>query len=183
MQAGLFAEEEETVQVKIFSRGLEDITHQFPEVVTAARVLQARVGDFVLDGEAIGVNPETGAFLPFQETIKRKRKHEVNHASETIPLKVYVFDVLYAEKVGQLRSPYTVRREVLTRLLGDGRVDLRSKIQDSRENIFVLAESHVVATVDEASELFDQYMDEKLEGILCKKLDIVTGKQIGRAHV
>lgn len=173
MQAGLFGEEQELVQVKIFSRGLEDITHQFPEVVEAARTLQARVGDFVLDGEAIGVNPETGAFLPFQETIKRKRKHEVNHASETIPLKVYVFDVLYAEKVGQLRSPYTVRRVVLTRILGDGRVDLRSKIQDSRENIFVLAESHVVATVDEASELFDQYMDEKLEGILCKKLDSV----------
>ncbi len=173
MQAGLFAEEEETVQVKIFSRGLEDITHQFPEVVAAARALQARVGDFVLDGEAIGVNPETGAFLPFQETIKRKRKHEVGRASETIPLKVYVFDVLYAEKAGQLRSPYTVRREVLTRLLGDGQLDVRSKTQDLRENIFVLAESHVVATVDEASELFDQYMDEKLEGILCKKLDSV----------
>ena len=49
----------------------------------------------ILDGEAIGYNKETGAFLPFQETIQRKRKHNVEELAKTIPLKYFVFDILY----------------------------------------------------------------------------------------
>jgi DNA ligase-1 len=177
IQEGLFGEAEESVEVKIYSRGLEDITHQFPEVVIAARDLHERVGNFVIDGEAIGVDPATGSFLPFQETIKRKRKHGVAQASETIPLRVYVFDVLYGEERGQLRSPYTVRREVLSRLLQSSEPcnsqssELVAPPSSGDSGVFVLADSHMVSSVEEASELFDTYMDEKLEGMLCKKLD------------
>ena len=159
-QEGLFAEESNSVTVKIFSRGLEDITHMFPDVVASARALQSSAGDFVIDGEALGIDLSTGTFLSFQETIKRKRKHDVDTAANNIPLSIQLFDVLYGEGSGRLSETYSARRTLLANL-----------IQQSSEKIFHLAESTVVTTAEEAQKLFDLYMHDRLEGMLCKRLD------------
>lgn len=148
------------IQVKVFSRGLEDITHQFPEIVEEARKLQGKIGDFVIDGEAIGVDPSTGQFLPFQETITRKRKHDVEANAKLVPIRVYVFDVLYGVGGSTTSKSYRERRGIL-----------EARLQTSEANIFVLTQSHIVSTEPEAKQFFQQYVREKLEGMLCKKLD------------
>ncbi len=159
-QVDLFAsEEKELVEVKIFSRGLENITHQFPEIVVAARALYERIGPFVIDGEAIGVKPD-GTFLPFQETIKRKRKYDVETTATSVPLLMYVFDVLYAEGKGQLAKTYTERRGILANVLAG-----------AQGSVFELTESVTVTTVKEAKTLFEGYMQRGLEGMLCKRID------------
>lgn len=159
MQGNMFEEEEDNkIQVKIFSRGLEDITHQFPEIVSAARGLFEKIGAFVIDGEAIGVKPD-GSFLPFQETIKRKRKYDVAETAESIPLRMYVFDVLYAEGEGQLGRTYKERRRLLSSLLS------------RTQAVFVLTDSTIVSTDAAARSLFSVYMDRGLEGMLCKRMD------------
>lgn len=154
-QNNLFEEINDDVVVRIFSRGLEDITHQFPEIVEAARELQTRVGDVVLDGEAIGVDKDTGANLAFQTTMTRKRKHGVGNKAEEVPLKVVVFDVLYAQGKGRLRDSYEERR---SRLVGLG-----------MRGVLTVAESHEVTTETELRALFDRYMQQKLEGVLVKR--------------
>lgn len=176
-QAGMFELENQVgVQVKIFSRGLEDITSMFPDVVAAATHLHQGIGDFVLDGEALGVNPTTGEFLPFQETMKRKRKYEIGKTSGEIPLKVQVFDVLYGEGHGTLQLTYEKRREILERILSS-RAESRpaSRQGGDPETLvgmtFALAESTKVAEVEVAQKLFDEYMKKNLEGMLCKRLD------------
>ena len=60
----------------------------FPEIVAAARDLKLR--EAILDGEAIGYNPKTGRFASFQETVQRKRKHEVAEFAKKIPLSAFV---------------------------------------------------------------------------------------------
>lgn len=158
-QVDLFgSEEREQVKVKIFSRGLENITHQFPEIVVSARELYAQTGPFVIDGEAIGVKPD-GTFLPFQETIKRKRKYDVETTAASVPLRMYVFDVLYGEGQGQLGKPYAERRALLAKML--------AKVH----GVFELTESTTVTTVTQAKELFEGYMQRGLEGMLCKRID------------
>lgn len=153
-QEGLFAEAVDRIEVKIFSRGLDDITLMFPDVVAEARRLQMRVGDLVLDGEAVGVD-STGGYLAFQETMKRKRKHDVTGKVSEIPLSVKIFDVLYSEGRGRLSEPYEERRRRLVELALSG--------------IFEMAESTYVTTEGEAQELFNKYMKNKLEGMICKR--------------
>ena len=165
-QGNMFATEDDAVVVKIFSRGLEDITTMFPDVVHSARELHKRSGDCVLDGEALGIDLSTGTFLPFQETMKRKRKYDVGVTADAIPLSVQVFDVLYAKGKGRLSETYEERRSLLSKI-----IDTKDYKEVSERNIFCLAESTIVDSERSAQELFDKYMKAKLEGMLCKKLD------------
>ena len=50
-------------QVRIYSRNLEDMSQMFPDVSKAARA-HLKKPQVIIEGEAMGVNPETGEFLP-----------------------------------------------------------------------------------------------------------------------
>jgi len=76
----------------IFTRNLENVTHMFPDLIEALPK-EVRVKSVILDGEAIGFDPKTGKFLPFQETIKRKRKYQIGETAKEIPLKFFCFDI------------------------------------------------------------------------------------------
>jgi DNA ligase-1 len=157
LQEELFEEQREsTTTIKIFSRGLEDITEMFPEIVAAAKVLYQRAGAYVIDGEALGV-AEDGSYLPFQETMKRKRKYGIVELAEKSPMRVVVFDVLYAHGQDQLSKSYVERREVLKSLELSG--------------VLQLAESTNVTDQDEMRSIFELAMGKGLEGILVKKLE------------
>ncbi len=112
-------EEEGEKQVALFSRNLENTTHMFPEITRAAQKL--KVKSVILDGEAIGYNPKTGKFAPFQETIQRKRKHDIEEFAKKIPLSIFVFDVLYCNGKPLLDRPFLERRKVLERIFPAGR--------------------------------------------------------------
>ncbi len=65
---------EKTVpEVKLFSRSLEDVTYMYPDIVEGVKK-EVVANEVILEGEAIGYNGKTGEFLPFQETVHRKRK-------------------------------------------------------------------------------------------------------------
>jgi DNA ligase-1 len=77
---------------KAFTRNLEDVTHMFPELAEVVKALQVK--NCILDTEAIGIDQKTGKFLPFQETIQRKRKHGVDAKALEVPLCFYAFDLI-----------------------------------------------------------------------------------------
>ncbi|MFN7088459.1 MAG: ATP-dependent DNA ligase, partial [Candidatus Paceibacteria bacterium] len=123
-------------QVALFSRNLENTTHMFPEIVNAAKAIKAE--SVILDGEAIGYNPKTGRFTPFQETIQRKRKYGIEEMAKKLPLSVFVFDILYLNGKSLLESPFSWRRKVLENLLSSlkGTIKLaEQKLTDSPEII------------------------------------------------
>ena len=81
-----------------FSRRLENVTEMFPELVAAA-VRQLKVTRAIIEGEAIGYDPKTGDFLPFQETMTHKRKTRGRSGSEAdarSPLRFFAFDLMFA---------------------------------------------------------------------------------------
>jgi ATP-dependent DNA ligase len=73
-------------KVKIFSRNLEDITHFMPEIVAAVKKLKHR--RMIFDGEALTYDEDTNTLYPFQITIQRKRKHNIEEVSENFPLRL-----------------------------------------------------------------------------------------------
>jgi len=108
-------------QVALFSRNLENTTSMFPEIVKAARKLS--LPSVILDGETIGYNPRTGKFLPFQETVQRKRKYDIAEFSKKVPLSIFVFDVLYLNGKSLLELSFQKRRELLKKVFAKTRTE------------------------------------------------------------
>lgn len=105
---------------KAFTRNLDDVTHMFPElaqVVTAISVKQC-----ILDSEAIGIDKQTGGFLPFQETIQRKRKHDVSDKAVELPICFYVFDVILLDNQVLVERDLLWRKQKLAEVVSDSDV-------------------------------------------------------------
>jgi DNA ligase-1 len=102
-------------QVSIFSRNLETMTSMFPELVAAATGLQ--VASVILDGEAIAYNPESEEYVPFQETTARRRKEGIEEFALRVPLRAFVFDVMFRDGSDLTQLPYEQRFEIVKEVL------------------------------------------------------------------
>ncbi|MFC7583082.1 ATP-dependent DNA ligase [Nonomuraea antimicrobica] len=105
-------------EVHVFTRTLDDITPQVPELVEA--VLEMPSDDLVLDGEVIALRPD-GRPHPFQVTAGRvSSKINVAHLREQTPLTAFFFDALRVDGADLLDLPYAERQEALTRTVPQG---------------------------------------------------------------
>jgi len=103
-------------QLKIFTRGFEEMTAAFPEIPAALRSL---TGEAVLDGEILAWRdgPEGGRALPFAVLQRRLARKKVSAALlETIPIRFLAYDLLYREGEWLLDRPIEERRRLLEAL-------------------------------------------------------------------
>lgn len=147
--------------VRFFSRNLQDMSGMFPELQKA--VLDLKSNDFVAEGEAIAYDVETGTFLPFQETVKRRRKYGIEEMSQSVPLKLFLFDMLYINGKSILDETHLKRRKALLSLFG------RRKIKE--EDVVAPLEEVLIDTGEELEEYFAQNISDGLEGLVVKKID------------
>src|SRR2546425_5036964 len=105
-------------KVTLFSRRLENITDQFPDLHTL--LSQGIVGDeLILEGEAVPVDPSTGELLPFQLVSQRRgRKYELEKTIQEIPVALFRFDLLYFNSVDYSKIHYPRRRGALGNRIG-----------------------------------------------------------------
>src|SRR5207247_8354741 len=136
--------------VKIFSRRLSDVTSSLPDIVAIAKGLSA--SEFLLEGEVVAVDRE-GKPLPFQDLMRRfRRVHGIESAQETVPLKLYLFDVLHLDGRTLIDDPYRVRWEIPDRhvpptLLSDRRIAQRKEeIEAFLQEALVAGHEGLVAT-------------------------------------
>jgi len=152
-------------EVTLFTRRLENVTEQFPDVVRAMSAIDAV--DCILDCEVVGVDA-AGKFLSFQHISQRiKRKHDIAEVALTIPVQVHVFDILYNDG-SLLEKPFSERRAILERVV--------------RENSVVQLMKHVRCDTEEAAQAFyQQSLALGNEGIMFKKLDAAyqPGARVG----
>ncbi|MDQ1485418.1 MAG: ligase 1 [Actinomycetota bacterium] len=101
--------------VRVFTRTLDDITTRVPELVELVRALDVR--SVVLDGEAIALDPH-GRPRPFQQTAARTSSRlDVDALRTSVPLTVFIFDVLHLDGVSVLTRPASERHEMLRRIV------------------------------------------------------------------
>lgn len=148
-------------RVRFFTRRLEDVTGMFPELAEAA-VRQISVRDAILDGEALVYNPETGEFLPFQVTVQRKRKYRIEEMGARYPLRLFVFDLLYASGQSYIDRPLSERRRELDKILT---WDEDDPIRPT--------ERLITDNPEELDHFFTDMVNRGLEGIVVKKPDAV----------
>ena len=143
-------------QVTIFSRNLEDQSHMFPELI-AGTLKQVRAESVILDAEALAYNASSEEFLPFQETTRRRRKHGIEAMAEQLPLKAFVFDILYKDGVSLLDSPLAERLKIL------------EETMHPADDTLMLTESHTMSDASTLTLLFDEAISKGLEGLVVKK--------------
>jgi DNA ligase-1 len=102
-------------EVAIFTRTLDDITARVPELVEATLALDVR--DVVLDGEAIALD-DAGRPRPFQETAARTSSRlDVTTLRSSVPLTMFIFDVLHHDGHDLLDATAADRQKVLDAVL------------------------------------------------------------------
>jgi len=143
-------------KVRMFSRNLEEMTHMFPELIEGT-LSQIKAKTIILDTEALAYNPDSEEFLPFQETTKRRRKHGIEEAQKALPLKAFVFDILYKDGEQLLDKPLTERMKILDKVLPVDDILIRTKNQ-------------TVTDPKVLQELLDDAISKGLEGLVIKKL-------------
>ena len=104
-------------KVQLFSRQLSDITASLPEIADAAR-REIRARDAILEGEVIALT-DAGKPRPFQDVMRRVgREREIEQTQRDIPLKLYLFDVLFVDGESLLDMPNSERWDKLQAVHG-----------------------------------------------------------------
>ncbi len=154
-QIHLFMDEAGQKHVKIFSRGLEDLTDMFPDLVR--EVVMMKADSLILDSEVIGFNSVTEEFFPFQETMHRKRKYNVTETSDKIPIRSFVFDLLYINGMDITDEYLDIRLAKLEKLL-----------KENNTKILCMSDSPIMHSLEEGEKYFMKCIEEGLEGIIAK---------------
>lgn len=144
-------------KVSMFSRNLEDMSHMFPELIKGALV-QVNVKTVILDTEALAYQPESEEFLPFQETTKRRRKHGIDEIAKTLPLRAFVFDILYADGKSLIDTPLHERVKILKKVVDKG-------------DTLIEAPGEILTDPKDLQLMLDDSISKGLEGVVVKKVD------------
>lgn len=144
------------LSVKTYTRNLEESSLMFPELFEMDKYVNAK--SLVLDCEAVGFDPVTKNILPFQVTIKRKRKHDVAETATKVPLRFYVFDVLEVDGETVIDKSYEERRRILNKVI-------------RKNDVLVIDE--VIKTDDpiRLHQEHERFLKEGYEGAVIKKWD------------
>jgi len=145
-------------KIELFSRHLENITGQFPEIVAGLKAA-IRGRGAIVEGEAVPVDPNTGEFLPFQEVSRRRgRKTEVERMAKEFPVTLFAFDCLLRGDEDLTARPYTERRKVLEAALTPSEGIRHSTVR-------------VTDDVKQAEAFFDEALQVGCEGLMAKALN------------
>lgn len=141
-------------QVELFSRRLEKITPQYPDVVALVRAhLNAK--EAIIEGEVVAIDADSGDLRPFQELMPRRRKYGIEEAMKEIPTALYAFDALYVNGKDLTQQTYHHRHEILNKIV-------------QPEDRFRLTSFREVGSVRELEDIFEQAVQEGSEGLICK---------------
>jgi len=146
-------------QIRIFTRRLDEVTDQFPDIVEYLRT-NINADSFILDSEAAGFDPKTKKYLPFQNISQRiKRKYNIKEMSEKFPVELNIFDILYYNGENLIKTPLKKRREII------------EKIVKQEERKVVVVKNIITNKAKDIESFYQESLAAGNEGIMIKNLD------------
>ncbi|RME77448.1 ATP-dependent DNA ligase [Candidatus Woesearchaeota archaeon] len=156
-------------RISLFTRRLDDVTAQFPDVVEYAKKF-IKGTTFIFDAEVVGFDPRSKKYLPFQAISQRiKRKYDITRMVEQFPVEVNVFDVIFFDNKSLLNEPFKKRRRILEEAI----VAQPFKIRPS--------EILITDSLKEAQEFYERALRAGEEGVMAKNLTGIykPGSRVG----
>ncbi len=142
-------------KIQIFSRRLENITHQFPDVVEVVKN-HVKLRSGIIEGEAVAFDPDTGEFRPFQELMRRKRKHDIHETAKQIPVTLRLFDLIY-DGESYLKKLFPERRKRLEEVVEEN-------------ELIKLSDIIYPKTLEELKQFFLLSVEQGFEGLMIKSI-------------
>jgi len=145
-------------EIILFTRSLEKVTKQFPEVV--GYILKYVKGNsFILDSEVVGFNKKTKEYTDFQAISQRiRRKYNIDKLQKELPVEVNVFDILYYNGKSLLDEPFEKRAKLVRKII--------------KNNPYKIISSKQIITSDEkkVKKFYKKALEANQEGVMMKNL-------------
>jgi len=146
------------IEVRLFTRRLDEVTKMFPEVVKAAK--EGLKSDCIVEGEGVGYDSDKKFFKPFQEISKRiKRKYDIEALAKETPVVLFLFDVFSVNDDNYLNKPFKERRAKLESIVKEKKWHLE------------LAKQIVTSDEQAVDKFYKQALKNDQEGIMMKNLE------------
>lgn len=142
--------------VRLYSRRLEDLTSNFPDIAESLRS-RCRHGEAIIEGECVAIDPETGFMLPFQNVTHRRKKHGMDEAVKEVPVRIFMFDMLFADGEDWTSRPYLERREAL-----ESGFEIGDNVQ--------MTTMRIVESPEDGEDFFSNAIGARCEGIMAKSI-------------
>ena len=142
--------------VRLYSRRLEDLTSNFPDIAESLRA-RCRHGEAIIEGECVAIDPETGFMLPFQNVTHRRKKHGMDEAVKEVPVRIFMFDMLFADGEDWTSRPYLERREAL-----ESGFEIGDNVQ--------MTTMRIVESPEDGEDFFSNAIGSRCEGIMAKSI-------------
>ncbi|HED05248.1 MAG TPA: ATP-dependent DNA ligase, partial [Ignavibacteria bacterium] len=145
--------------VILFTRSLENVTKQFPEVIDYVKKY-VKGKSFILDSEAVGFDKKTKEYKPFQDISQRiRRKYNIDKMQKELPVEINVFDILYYNGKSLLHEPFEKRTALIKKIL--------------KNHKYRIIQVKQIITGDEkrAKEFYKNALKDNQEGIMMKNLE------------
>ncbi|HYB89278.1 MAG TPA: ATP-dependent DNA ligase [Streptosporangiaceae bacterium] len=151
--------------IELFTRRLERVATQFPDVV---ELLRAGLGpaEAIIEGEVVAYDAAAGELHPFGEVMFRRRKYGIAEAVRDIPVGLFCFELLYADGQDLTTLPYPERRAALAEA-----ITIAPGLR--------LTTATEVATPAGLEAAFEQAVTDGCEGLVCKSVGPASGYQAG----
>ncbi|MFH1396723.1 MAG: ATP-dependent DNA ligase [archaeon] len=150
------AHKDEKGKIHLFSRRLDDITAQFPDLAKALEE-KVKAKTFVIEGEILAVDKD-GNPKPFQTLMQRKRKYDIADYVKKVPIVLKAFDLLYLNGKSYLHEPYHKRTKELENIIPN-------------KGLLLVANKIYTEDLDEINKFFHKMLKEGFEGIIIKGMD------------
>ncbi|PHH86062.1 hypothetical protein CDD83_10801 [Cordyceps sp. RAO-2017] len=152
---------DEKGKVSIFSRHLELMTDKYPDLVELVPKIRGEgVGSFIMEGEVVAVDRESGELKNFQTLTNRARKDVAIDAIK-VDVCLFSFDLMYLNGQPLLDRSFRERRELLRSLF----------TEIPHQFTWVKSLNATSADSEPVLEFFKSATDSKCEGIMVKILD------------
>lgn len=139
--------------IVIFSRRLDNITHQYPDVLAALKSA-IKANECIIEGETVAVGKK-GNLMPFQTLMKRRRKYEIEKYVKEVPVNLFLFDLLYLNGKSYINESYPNRRKALEKTI-------------KQNKIVKLARQITTDNINKVQDFFKQCLKRNAEGIIAK---------------
>ena len=156
-------------EVNLFTRSLENVTKQFPEVVDYIKKY-VKGKSFIIDSEAVGFNKKTKKYTAFQDISQRiRRKYNIKDLQNKLPVEVNVFDILYYEGKSILNTPFKKRTAII------------KKIVKNHPYKIISAKQIITGDEKKAKEFYHKALKNNQEGVMMKNLEAIyqPGRRVG----
>ena len=153
-------------EVTLFTRRLEKVTNQFPEVVDYVKKY-VKSKAVILDSEAVGYDKKTKEYKSFQDISQRiRRKYNIEKLQKELPVEINVFDIIYYNGKSLLQEPFEKRTAIIKKILKNQKYKI------------IHAKQIITGSEKEAERFYKKALKDNQEGIMMKNLK--SGYKPGR---